>query len=198
MAVSGDGKLAVSGGKDKTLRFWEVETGRELAAFPGCEGPIKACFIAKNSRAALATDGATLLSIDLKKKEVTRRRQLAGSWSSGQAAAFSSDGEQVAVGDGYNLRLWNLKSQGERPKMEDNEIQWSMAFTPDGTRLVSGGNGKVNIWDVRKSRKIHVLATAGQYYIQSLAVSPDNRHVAAIPGSAGQDLQIFRLGPAEK
>src|SRR5579872_4434830 len=77
LAVSGDGKLAVSGGKDKTLRFWEVDTGREQAAFPGCEGPIKACFIAKNGRTALATDGATLLSIDLRKKEVTRRSQLA-------------------------------------------------------------------------------------------------------------------------
>lgn len=198
LAVSGDGKWAVSGGKDKTLRFWEVESGQELASFSGCEGPIKACFIAKNGRTALATDGATLLSIDLKKKEVTRRGQLASSWSSGQAAAFSSDGEQVAVGDGYNVRLWNLKSRGERPKLEDNEIQWSMVFTPDGTRLISGGNGKINIWDVRKSRKIQVLATAGHGYIQSLAVSSDNRHVAAIPSSAGQDLQVFRLGTADK
>jgi hypothetical protein len=197
MAVSGDGKLAVSGGKEKKLRFWEVDTGREQAAFPGCEGPIKACLIAKDGQTALATDGATLLSIDLEKKEVTRRRQLARSWASGQAAAFSADGEQVAVGDRYTVRLWNLNSRDESPKLEDKEIQWSMAFTPDGTRLVSGGNSKVNVWDVRNGRKLQAFAVAGHGYIQSLAVSPDNKYVAAIPSSAGQDLQVFHLGPAD-
>jgi WD40 repeat protein len=89
-------------------------------------------------------------------------------------------------------------TRGEKPKLEDNEIQWSMAFTPDGTRLVSGGNAKVNIWDVRKHRKLHALAIAGNGYIQSLAVSPDNKLVAAIPSSAGQDLQVFGLGTADK
>jgi WD40 repeat protein len=193
MAVSRDGKLAVSGGKEKMLRVWEVDTGREQAAFPGCAGSIKACSIAQNGRMALATDGATLLSIDLQKKEIADRRQLAKSWSSGQAAAFSAYGEQVAVGDRHTVRLWDLNSRSERPKLEDNEIQWSMAFTPDGTRLVSGGNGKVNVWDVRQHRKLQVLAVAGHGYVQSLAVSSDNKYVAAIPSNAGQDLQVFRL-----
>jgi len=197
IAVSGDGKLAVSGGKEKSLRFWEVESGRELAAFPGCEGPIKACFIAKNGRTALATDGATLLSIDLNEKQVVQRQQLARSWAAGQAAAFSADGGQVAVGDHYSVRLWDLKSLVEMPKLEDKEIQWSMAFTPDGTRLVSGGSGKVNVWDVRKQRKIQAISVAGNGYIQSLAVSHDNMYVAAIPSSAGQDLQVFRLDAAD-
>lgn len=197
MGVSGDGKLAVSGGKEKTLRLWEIESGRELAAFPGCEGPIKACFISKNGRTAMATDGATLLSIDLKKNEVTGRRQLSQSWSAGQAAAFSADGEHVAVGDGYAVRVWNLNSRAEKPKLEDNEIQWSMAFTPDGTRLVSGGSGKINVWDVRKHRKIHAIPIAGDGYVQTLSISPDNKYIAATSSSAGQDLQVFRLGAAD-
>ena len=109
---------------------------------------------------------------------------------------FSADGEQVAVSDGKDIRLWNLNSAGERPKMEDNEMIWSMIFTPDGTRLITGTTGKVNVWDVRKERKIYSQGTAGSYYVQTLAVSPDNKHVAAIPGSAGQDLQVFRIPTA--
>lgn len=198
IAVSGDGKFAVSGGKEKKLRYWEIDGGKELATFPGFEGPIKACYIAKNGRTALATDGATLLFIDLTRREVTRKRQLARSWAAGQAAAIAPDGGHVAVGDSYSIRVWNLNSTGEMPKLEDNEIQWSMAFTPDGSRLVSGGSGKLNVWDIKKQRKTHALQTDGSGYIQCLAISADGKQVAAIPSSAGQDLQVFRLPAADK
>jgi mono/diheme cytochrome c family protein len=197
LAFSGDGRFAVSGGREKKLRYWQVEDGQEQAVFTGFDGPIKACYIAKNGRTAMATDGATLLFIDLMKRDVTKKRQLARSWT-GQAACFSTDGDQVAVSDGKDIRLWNLNSVGEKPKMEESDMIWSMSFTPDGTRLITGTRGQINVWDVGKERKIHSLPTAGSSYVQSLAVSPDNRHVAAIPSSAGQDLQIFRVPTVSK
>lgn len=197
LAISGDGRWAISGGKEKALRYWDVDTGQEQAAFPGWDGPIKACWIDQSGHTALATDGATLQEIDLQKKDVTRRQQLGRSWAAGQAAALSADGDLVAVGDGYNVRLWDLKSQSERPKLEDSEIQWSMVFTPDGTRLITGGHGKVNVWDVRQGRKLETLPVADHGYIKSLAVTADNQRVAAIPSSAGQELKIFRLGKAD-
>jgi hypothetical protein len=46
---------------------------------------------------------------------------------------------------------------------------------------------------MQSQKRIAVLATAGTYYVQCLAASPDNLHVAAIPGSAGQDIQVFRI-----
>ena len=35
MALSGDGRLAVSASSDKTLKVWEVESGRELRTLEG-------------------------------------------------------------------------------------------------------------------------------------------------------------------
>lgn len=123
---------------------------------------------------------------------------MARSAAAGQTAAFSDDGSLVAAGDLYTVRLWDVTTGKELPKLEDNEIQWSAAFTPDGARLVTGGTGKINIWDVGKQRKISSIDTEGSGYVQCLAVSPDNLHVAAIPSSAGQDLQVFRIPPAER
>lgn len=198
LSLSGDGRLAVSGGRDNVLRYWQTDSGQELGSFAGFEGAIKACHISSNGRNALATDGALLQLIDLKKGQATKQIHLTRSWAAGQTAAFSHDGHYVAAGDMYAIRLWDLKTTRELRKFEDNEIQWCAAFTPDGTRLVSGGSGKINIWDVRKHRKIASIATAGSGYVQCLATSPDSQHVAAIPSSAGQDLQIIRIPNAER
>lgn len=194
LAISGDGKFAVSGGQEKKLRYWEVSTGRELAAFPGFGGAIKACHLSRNGRTAMATDGATLLTIDCGQRKVTGTRQLTRSWASGQSAAFSADGEMVAAGDSYKIRLWNLRTGAELPMLEDSEIQWSMAFTPDGTRLISGGSGKINVWNPRQHKRIHALP-AGQGYVQALAVSPDNKHAAGAINSSSDVIVVRLPGP---
>ena len=191
IAVSGDGRYALSGSDEKKARLWEIETGREIAVFAEFGGPVKACHIARSGRTAMATDGALLLEINLgSSPEVKRRRQLTRSWSSGQSAAFSSDGSHVAVGDGYDVKLWNLSTGKEQPAMEAGEIQWSMAFTPDGSRLLTGGTDKVNVWDVKGKRRIHSQAIDNAGYVQCLAASPDNKHAAA---AGRRDVQVFRL-----
>ena len=191
IAISADGRFALSGGQEKKVRFWDIASGQEIAVFPGFAGPIQACYIARNGRTGMATDGSTLLELDLGgKPEVKRTRQLNRSWSSGQAAAFSADGVYVAAGDGYDLRVWNLNTSKEQPKMEAGEIQWSMTFTPDGSRLLTGGTDKVNIWDVKKLRRIHSQPVADSGYIQCMAASPDNKHAAA---AGRQDVLVFRL-----
>lgn len=191
IAVSSDGRFALSGSDEKKARYWEIATGKELAVFTGFEGKIKACHISSNGRVGMATDGAALLDLDLNgKHEVKRRRELTRSWAAGQAAAFSSSGSHIAAGDGYSVRLWNLKTSKELPKMEAGEIQWSMAFTPDGSRILTGGTDRVDVWDVRKASRIFSLPAPDSGYIQSLAASPDNKHAAATGRS---DIFIFRL-----
>jgi WD40 repeat protein len=60
-----------------------------------------------------------------------------------------------------------------------------MAFTPDGSRLLSGGSDKVNVWDVDKQRRILSQAVPNSGYVQCLAASPDNLHGA----SAGRNVR---------
>lgn len=193
IAVSSDSKLVVSGDENKQLKIWTLADGRETAKFEGFSGPLKAAFISPDGKHAYGTDGGMLLAIDLAKYEVLGRARLCQSHGSGQCAAFSPDGRWVTAGDSYAMRIWDLKNGREQAPLQDSEIQWSAAFTPDGTRLVSGGAGRLNVWDVKKQAKLAVLPTSGSYYVQTMAASPDNLHLAAIPGSAGQELQVFRL-----
>jgi WD40 repeat protein len=197
IAVSSDSRYALSGGAEKKVRFWQIDNGKELAVFTGFQGPVKACWLAPNGKTGLATDGATLLHLDLQKMEVAKTSQLTRSWASGQSAAISPDGSLVTVGDSYNMRLWEVKTMKELPKLESNDIQWSATFTPDGTRLITGASSKINIWDVRKQQRMVALECPNGY-IKSVAASPDNKYVAAISGNAGSTLRVFRIPLADK
>ncbi len=52
------------------------------------------------------------------------------------------------------------------------------AFSPDGTRLVTGGQNRVgHVWDVVSGREIARLESNGGP-LQDAAFSPDGRHIA--------------------
>ena len=191
LALSSDGRFAISGGQEKKPRYWEVESGRELETLPALNGPVKAVHLSKNGQIAQVTDGEVLMEYLLNKREVKRQRPLTQSWASGQAAAFSADGEWIAVGDSSKIRVWNTGTGQELKPLESQDIQWSMAFTPDGSRLLSGSTGRVNIWDVRRQQRVAAQATAGTGYVQTLSVSPDGKFFAATV--TGQTLQVFRM-----
>lgn len=189
IAVSADGKFALSG-DDKRARYWQIDNGKEIAAFDGLARKVKACRISQDGRTAWATDGETLLTINLKTERTNANKV---GKSVGQFAAISLDGKLLATGEDYNVRLFDIEENKDLGLLEEQEIQWSGAFTPDGKRLVTGGSGKVNVWDIKRKSRLSVLPTAGTGYIQCVAVSPDNWHISAIPSSAGQTLQVLRL-----
>lgn len=114
---------------------------------------------------------------------------------SGQFAAFSPNGRYLAMNDIYDIRIWDLNDNNELPRLKSNEIQWAGAFTPDSKRIVSGANGIVNVWDIESQSRVGVLTVQNIGYIQTIAVSPDNEHIAAHNGSAGGNLKVFRLPP---
>ena len=55
VAVTPDGRRAISASSDHTLRVWDVETGNRLAAFTG-EGPVLRCAIAPDGRTIIARE----------------------------------------------------------------------------------------------------------------------------------------------
>jgi WD40 repeat protein len=55
VAVTPDGKFAVSGSADKTVRVWDLEAGHEVAKFEGHEAAVR--------RVTVSTDGRTIFSL---------------------------------------------------------------------------------------------------------------------------------------
>lgn len=195
ITVSQDGKHVVSGGRDKTLKYWELETGEEIHSFPVFERDVRASFITRSGKQALGSDGTQLVLFDLEKGEAIQAMDLIKGVP--HDVAISPDGRKVAVSNLYAIHVWDTKS-GKGFLLQDREIQWTIQFAPDSQKILSGASAKVNVWDLRKQNRINVFDTGSHGYVQTLACSPDNQHVAAIGSSAGQDLQVFRYSTSRK
>jgi WD40 repeat protein len=79
---------------------------------------------------------------------------------------------------GFEWRyLWHL-CNGELAKFAQSNPIWSVAISPGGRLLATGGNDRVcAIWDLANGQKIESLDAQGN--IWSVAFSPDGRMVAA-------------------
>lgn len=193
ITVSPDGKRVLSAGREERICCWTLDDAHEQFTIDGF-GKIMAAFITRGGKQGLGCNGDTAVLIDMKKGEAIQTMNLGR--GSCQTVAIAPDGSRIVVNDSYALRSWAIKTGQEYPKLQDQEIQWFATFLPNSKYLLSGGRGKVNLWDLSANRKIYEFDTAGSSYVQAIACSPDNRHFAAIADSAGQELQVFRM-PAE-
>jgi len=191
ITVSKDGQYVLSGGDEKIARCWTLADAREQFAIDGFANSVKATFITPAAKQALACDGKTIALIDIRQAKAIQTMELG--YGGRQAVAIATDGSRVVTNNAYTLQSWDIKSGKGYPVLQDQEIQWFATFHTRSKYLLSGGRGKVNLWDVENHRKVYEFDTAGSGYVKSIAVSPDNRHFAAIPGSAGQELQVFRM-----
>lgn len=63
--------------------------------------------------------------------------------------AFRDDGQVLATGSiGRRIQIWRCDNWEKTWEFDIGERVWSLAFSPDGKRLVSGGIRAVHLWDV--------------------------------------------------
>ena len=121
VAFSHDGTQVVSGSDDKTVRIWDVTTGKIKGA----------------PRFWKSATGKT-------------NRILNGHSAEVYSVAFSRDGTRIVSGSAdETVRLWNAVT-GEIERVLKGDRAWSaVALSPDGTHVVSGHlDTSVLIWDI--------------------------------------------------
>ena len=64
---------------------------------------------------------------------------------------------------------------------------WSVAFSPDGTRIASGSaDNTMRLWDAASGE---LLATLEEHWVNSVAFSPDETRIAT--GSRNQTVRLW-------
>jgi dipeptidyl aminopeptidase/acylaminoacyl peptidase len=148
VALSPDGRLMATVAWDRTLRLWDLDTGKARVL------PVE-----QDECVEFSPDGRLLVVAGHGGNGValwdpaagTELRRIAPHLKSVQLALFSPDGRTLATGHEDMVYLWELATGQERAHFQEvkgNTIH-ALAFRPDGQAVASGSlNGTTMVWDV--------------------------------------------------
>ncbi len=206
-AASGDGKLAVTGGADKSVIGWVG--GKPAWKWTGKSAVCGVAVRKDGKRVAVGTaDGQlTILSLDAAQPAVIAAVTVA--LSGGVAAVtYSPDGDRLATagGDG-SAKIWLVRGDVAPAQQQifgsplksglnaQSPPLTSVAFSADGRFLVGGGaEGVVRLWDAATAAEVRGLRGHGGW-VTSVAYAPDGRSV--LSGSVDKTARQFELPRAD-
>jgi WD40 repeat protein len=206
VALSLDGKTAVSGSADKTARLWDTQSGREIGDALQHNGVVySVAFSPDGTRVATASwDGHARVWNVADQREIAVMAEANGVPAGDgvhnvNSVAFNPrNGNLLATAsqDGY-VRLWNATTghpygrpmrQWGPAGAERPQHAYAVAFSPDGQFIVSAGNdASLNKWRVADQSLVRTFAVERADVI-SVAFSPDGKTLAAALGNSVVEL----------
>jgi serine/threonine protein kinase/WD40 repeat protein len=188
ITVSPTQPLAASLGLDNIVRLWNYQERRLVAEWPGYKMVTNdgMRFDSQGRRLVIpaANDAFNILSVPDGKVLATIPRD----GHEALAAAFSPDGTTVATTTrrGF-VCLYNAQT-GEliRECQEPVSTPWTLVFTADGTRVISGNWSRmIDIWDVKSGRIIRSL-DGHRGLVTDVAFRPNEPNILVSGGADGQ------------
>lgn len=157
VAVSSNGKLAVSCSTNPTVRVWDTTTGQQKSQLNGHSGPVHAIAMSKDETFAVSSgaDGTLRLWDIVGGRQL---KQLTKFDATMYSIAIHPNGQLIAAaGADRKVHLLDMITGEERQTLEGhNDYVHCVAFDSSGDRLLSYGYaGHLKIWNSADGKLLH-------------------------------------------
>jgi WD40 repeat protein len=185
--------MALSGGRDKAIHLWDLNTRRCVRVLEGHTAIISSAVFSPGGRFVISAAERSLRLWDVDSGECLR--VFKGHTHSVTTVTFSPDGNYVFSGCCYGtddrLRLWEVATGNCLKRFEGNRGGVNaVAYSPEGRLLLSAGgehwtkDNTLRVWDVRTGKCLQACV-GHKERVNCVAFSPDGR--MALTGSGNEN-----------
>jgi WD40 repeat protein len=171
VCMSADGRFALSGSDDHTLKLWEVATGQCLRTFTGHTDKVESvCMSADGQFALSGSDDHSLKLWEVATGQCLRT--FTEHTKSVSSVCLSTDGRFAFSGsDDHTLKLWEVTT-GQYLRTFKGHAN-SVCLSADGRFVLSGSEQALNLWEIATGQCLSTIT--GIARVVSVCMSADSR-----------------------
>ncbi len=197
VAFSPDGKTLASGSRDKTIKLWELGTGKQIRTLWGHSNWVWSVAFSPDGKTLFSGSGDKTLKIwQIPSGKIIRT--LTGHSGPIYSIAVSPDGQIIASGSGdKTLKIWQIDSN-EAIYTLTRHLFWirCIAISPDGQILASGGlDNNIHLWHISTGKWSRTFMGHSNW-VRFIAFSPNGKILAS--ASYDKTIKVWDLATGKE
>ena len=187
-AVSPDSKFLATGGWDRAITLWSLETEKPIRVLSGHTGEIHALAFSPNGKLLVSCGAYNWEYLEGEDGSTLRRNGPCAIRGDGDGSVhfYAADDSQTDT----TAKVWDIRSGNNIATLEHQQKATEITFSPDGGRIATASGNQVNVWCTKTWKAIKTLNTVE---VESLAISPDGTRLAVGGTSPKPTIQIWSV-----